>query len=49
VILRLEFLYLQLLDHTQNSASATPATSSERVYNMISRVGLNYKFGWGGY
>jgi outer membrane immunogenic protein len=49
VILRLEFLYLQLLDNTQNSASATPATSSERVYNLIGRVGLSYKFGWGGY
>ncbi len=47
--LRLEFLYLQLLDNTQNSASATPATSSERVYNLIGRVGLSYKFGWGGY
>ncbi len=49
VILRLEFLYLQLLDNTQNSASTTPATSSERVYNIIGRVGLSYKFGWGGY
>ena len=48
VILRLEFLYLQLLDNTQNSASATPAISSERVYNIIGRVGLSYKFGWGG-
>ena len=49
VILRVEFLYLQLLDNTQNSASAIPATSSERVYNLIGRVGLSYKFGWGGY
>jgi len=49
VILRLEFLYLRLLDNTQNSASVTPATSSERVYNLIGRVGLSYKFGWGGY
>jgi outer membrane immunogenic protein len=48
VIFRLEFLYLQLLDNTQNSASAMPATSSERVYNIIGRVGLSYKFGWGG-
>ena len=48
MILRLEFLYLQLLDNTQNSASATPAISSERVYNIIGRVGLSYKFGWGG-
>jgi outer membrane immunogenic protein len=49
VILRFEFLYLQLLENTQNSASATPAISSERVYNLIGRVGLSYKFGWGGY
>jgi outer membrane immunogenic protein len=48
VIFRFEFLYLQLLDNTQNSASATPATSSERVYNIIGRVGLSYKFDWGG-
>jgi outer membrane immunogenic protein len=48
VILRFEFLYLQLLENTQNSASATPATSSKRVYNLIGRVGLSYKFGWGG-
>jgi hypothetical protein len=48
MILRFGFLYLQLLDNTQNSASATPATSSERVYNLIGRVGLGYKFGWGG-
>jgi hypothetical protein len=45
----LRILYLQLLEKTQNSASATPATSSERVYNLIGRVGLSYKFGWGGY
>jgi opacity protein-like surface antigen len=44
VILRFEFLYLQLLENTQNSASATPATSSKRVYNMIGRVGLSYKW-----
>jgi outer membrane immunogenic protein len=49
VILRFEFLYLQLLDNTENSATATPATSSERVYNLIGRVGLSYKFGWAGY
>jgi outer membrane immunogenic protein len=49
VILRLEFLYLQLLENTQNSASATPAISSERVYNLIGRVGLSYKLCWGGY
>ena len=49
VIFRFEFLYLQLLDNTQNSASTTPATSSERVYNLIGRVGLSYKFGGGGY
>jgi outer membrane immunogenic protein len=47
VIFRLEFLYLQLLDNTQHSASATPATSSEKVYNIIGRVGLSYKFGGG--
>jgi outer membrane immunogenic protein len=46
VILRFEFLYLQLLDNTQNSASAVQVTSSERVYNLIGRVGLSYKFGW---
>jgi opacity protein-like surface antigen len=46
VILRCEFLYLQLLDTTQNSASSSPATSSERVYNLIGRIGLSYKFGW---
>jgi outer membrane immunogenic protein len=45
VIFRVEFLYLRLLDNTQNSASATPATSSESVYNLIGRVGLSYKFG----
>jgi len=49
VILRVEFLYLQLLDNTQNSATTTPATSSGRAYNLIGRVGLSYKFGWGGY
>jgi outer membrane immunogenic protein len=49
VILRFEFLYLQLLENTQNSASTTPAISSDRVYNLIGRVGLSYKFGWGGY
>jgi opacity protein-like surface antigen len=49
VILRFEFLYLQLLENTQNSATAIPATSSERVYNLIGRVGLSYKFGWDGY
>src|SRR5262245_55216001 len=31
VILRFEFLYLQLLDNSQNSASVIPATSSESV------------------
>jgi outer membrane immunogenic protein len=49
IIFRFEFLYLQLLDNTQNSATTTPATSSERVYNLIGRVGLSYKFGWPGY
>lgn len=49
VILRFEFLYLQLFDNTQSSATATPATSSERVYNLIGRIGLSYKFGSGGY
>ena len=49
VIFRLEFLYLQLLNNTQNSATTTPATSSEKVYNIVGRVGLSYKFGWGGY
>jgi outer membrane immunogenic protein len=48
VILRFEFLYLQLLDNSQNSASVVPATSSESVYNLIGRVGLSYKFGWPG-
>jgi opacity protein-like surface antigen len=48
VILRFEFLYLQLLDTTQNSPTATPATSSEQVYNLIGRIGLSYKFGWPG-
>jgi outer membrane immunogenic protein len=48
IIFRFEFLYLQLLDNTQNSASTTPATSSERVYNLIGRLGLSYKFGWSG-
>jgi len=48
VILRFEFLYLGLLDNSQNSASAIPATSSESVYNLIGRVGLNYKFNWPG-
>jgi outer membrane immunogenic protein len=48
VILRFEFLYLQLLDNSQNSASVIPATSSESVYNLIGRVGLNYKFNWPG-
>jgi opacity protein-like surface antigen len=48
VILRFEFLYLQLLDNTQNSASVTPATSSESVYNRVGRIGLSYKFGWPG-
>jgi outer membrane immunogenic protein len=47
VILRLEFLYLQLFDNSQTSSTATPATSSERVYNLIGRVGLSYKFGPG--
>jgi len=47
VILRFEFLYLQLLNTSQNSASAAiPATSSESVYNLIGRVGLSYKFNW---
>jgi outer membrane immunogenic protein len=49
VILRLEFLYLQLLENTQNSATTTPAISSQSAYNIIGRVGLSYKFGWGGY
>jgi outer membrane immunogenic protein len=49
VILRFEFLYLQLLDNSQNSASVIPATSSETVYNLIGRVGLNYKFDWPGH
>jgi outer membrane immunogenic protein len=49
VIFRLEFLYLQLLDNTQNSATTTPAISSQSAYNIIGRVGLSYKFGWGGY
>jgi outer membrane immunogenic protein len=49
IIFRFEFLYLQLLDNTQNSASTIPATSSERVYNLIGRVGLSYKFGWAVY
>jgi hypothetical protein len=44
VILRFEFLYLGLLDNSQNSATAVPATSSESVYNLIGRVGLSYKF-----
>ena len=48
VILRFEFLYLGLLDNSQNSATAIPATSSESVYNLIGRVGLNYKFNWPG-
>jgi len=47
VILRFEFLYLQLLNTSQNSATAAiPATSSESVYNLIGRVGLSYKFNW---
>jgi outer membrane immunogenic protein len=46
VILRFEFLYLQLLSNTQNSASVVPATSSDSAYNLIGRVGLSYKFGW---
>jgi outer membrane immunogenic protein len=47
IILRFEFLYLQLLDGSQASASTIPATSSERVYNLIGRIGLSYKFGPG--
>ena len=47
-ILRFEFLYLGLLDNSQNSVTAVPATSSESVYNLIGRVGLNYKFNWPG-
>ncbi len=43
-ILRFEFLYLGLLDNSQNSVTAVPATSSESVYNLIGRVGQNYKF-----
>jgi outer membrane immunogenic protein len=43
-ILRFEFLYLGLLQSSQNSATAIPATSSESVYNLIGRVGLSYKF-----
>jgi opacity protein-like surface antigen len=43
-ILRFEFLYLGLLDNSQNSVTAVPATSSESVYNLIGRVGLSYKF-----
>jgi outer membrane immunogenic protein len=47
VILWFEFLYLQLLNTSQNSASAAiPATSSESVYNLIGRLGLSYKFNW---
>jgi outer membrane immunogenic protein len=47
-ILRFEFLYLGLLDNSQNSASAIPANSSESVYNLIGRAGLSYKFNWPG-
>jgi outer membrane immunogenic protein len=40
VVLQFEVLYLQLL------GSTAPVTASGRVYDIIARAGLSYKFNW---
>jgi outer membrane immunogenic protein len=48
VLLRFEVLYLQLFGNADTPAGATPVPSSERVYDILIRAGLSYKFGWPG-
>jgi outer membrane immunogenic protein len=48
LILRFEVLYLQLLGNADTPAGVTSVPSSQRVYDIIGRVGLSYKFGWPG-
>jgi outer membrane immunogenic protein len=44
-ILRLEVLYMQLLGNAETPAGGTSVTSTDKVYNIIARIGLSYKFG----
>lgn len=46
LILRFEVLYLQLLGNVE--IPTNPATSTQSVYDILVRVGLNYKFDWPG-
>jgi opacity protein-like surface antigen len=48
VLLRFEVLYLQLLESGETAAGVTPVISGQRVYDIIGRAGLSYKFGWPG-
>jgi outer membrane immunogenic protein len=42
LILRIEVLYLQLLGGTSTSA----VSSADKVYDVVARLGLSYKFNW---
>ena len=42
LILRIEVLYLQLLGGTPTAA----VSSTDKVYDVIARLGLSYKFNW---
>jgi outer membrane immunogenic protein len=46
LILRFEVIYLQLLPKSETLVGINSAATVEKMYDVIARVGLSYKFNW---